>query len=112
VGVEVLTDDVGRRAISRVDARMLLAQRREAEARALEVAKRNEQRAIEADQQWRAQLPSGLPWFEIPVGATAADVWAQHEKDSRPRRRSVLEDALANEGTVLHSLAPTPDEAS
>jgi hypothetical protein len=38
----------------------------------------------------------------------------QADKDAQPRRRSVLQEALANsEGMTFHSLAPTPeDEAS
>jgi hypothetical protein len=110
-GITVLTDDIGRPAIARADARQLLDEHRENEARRQEVAQPQEQQAIEADQRFRAQLPSGLPWFDIPAGVTAAELWAQHEKDSRPRRRSVLEDALANEGTILRSLAPEPDQS-
>jgi hypothetical protein len=107
--IEITLDDIGMMSISRDAARQLFTEHRENLVRAREVAARREQQAIEADQRFRAQLPSGLHWTEIPVGVTAGEVWAQAEKDSRPRRRSVLEDALSNQGTVLHSLGPTPD---
>ena len=70
------------------------------------MVERNEQRAIEADWRFRAQLPTGTPWWVRPVGVSAPEVWAQAEKDARPRRRSVLEDACAHEeGTmVFHSI--------
>jgi hypothetical protein len=41
-GIEVITDDIGRDAISRDDARLLIAERRAAEARKREVAERQE----------------------------------------------------------------------
>ena len=109
-GVPVLADDIGRLAITRADARQLFDERREAEAHAREVAARQERQAVERDRAFRAALPPGLHWTDIPVGVSAADVWAQHEKDSRPRRRSVLEDALSHEGTILYPI--TPNEAS
>jgi hypothetical protein len=108
-GIEVLTDDIGRPAIARADARQLLDEQRENEARRQEVVRRQEQQFIEADQRRRSQLWGGLHWTEIPPGVSAAEMWAQAEKDARPRRRSVLEDALSNSGTTLHSL-PGQDE--
>jgi hypothetical protein len=107
--IPVVADGIGRKAISRADARQLFDERREDEIRPREVAAQQEQQAIERDQQRRAQLPEGVPWYEIPPGATAAEAWAHAEKDARPRRRSVLEDALSNSGTILHTLGPTPD---
>ena len=74
--------------------------------RAREVAARREAQAVEATGRGVRSCLSGLHWTEIPLGVTAAEVWAQAEKDARPRRRSVLEDALSNQGTVLHSLGP------
>jgi hypothetical protein len=65
-GVSVLVDDLGRDSISRVDAKQLLDERRQAEIRRREVAERQEQQAIEADRQWREHLNPGLPWYEIP----------------------------------------------
>jgi hypothetical protein len=111
-GIEVATDRIGRSAISSADARQLILEKQEGEAHAREVAARQEREAVERDRAFRAALPTGLHWTDIPAGVSAAQLWAQSEKDSRPRRRSVLEDALSNEGTILYSLPPTPDEAS
>jgi hypothetical protein len=89
---------------------MLLDELREAEARKREVAERQEQLAIEADRQWRAQLSPGLPWYALPHGVSAAEAWAQAEKDAKPKRRSLLEDALeGGGGLVFH---PLRDEES
>jgi hypothetical protein len=85
-----------------------MPEHRKNEAHAQEVAARQEQ-AIERDRAFRAALPKGLHWTDIPVGMTAAMMWAQFEKDARPRRRSVLEDALSNSGTTLHLIGPDGD---
>jgi hypothetical protein len=103
-GIEVVTDDLGRASITRADARQLFDEHREAEARAREVAARQERQAIEADRQWREQLPSGTPWWQLPVGVSAAEVWAKAEKDAKPKRRTPLEDALAGGGMVYRPL--------
>jgi hypothetical protein len=86
-----------------------MPEHRKNEAHAQEVAARQEQQAIERDRAFRAALPKGLHWTDIPVGMTAAMMWAQFEKDARPRRRSVLEDALSNSGTTLHLIGPDGD---
>jgi hypothetical protein len=80
--IEIVLDDFGRLAIARDNARRLFAEKHENEARQREVAARNKQRAMEADQRGRAQLPSGTRWWEIPVGVSAAQVWVQAEKDA------------------------------
>jgi hypothetical protein len=104
-GLEVLTDDLGRLAVTRADARRLFDKRREDEARRREVAERQERQAVEADRAFRAALPKGLHWTAIPDGASAAQVWAQAEKDARPKRRTVLQDALeGGGGLVYHQL--------
>jgi hypothetical protein len=72
------------------------------------VRERQEQAAVERDRAFRAALPKGLHWTDIPVGVSAAEVWAQAEKDALPRRRSPLEDALAGEGMVYR---PLPDDS-
>jgi hypothetical protein len=108
-GIEVVTDDIGRPAISRADAKQLIDEKQQGEAHAREVAARQEREAVERDRAFRAALPTGLHWTDIPVGVSAAELWAAAEKDARPRRRSVLEDALSNEGTILHIIGPTPD---
>ena len=109
-GIAVLVDDVGRDSITKADARRLFDERREHEIRRREIAARQEQAALEADRALRAGLPKGLHWTDIPVGVSAAQVWAQAEKDAKRKRRTVLEDALAGEGTVYRPLPPDDDE--
>jgi hypothetical protein len=108
-GVPVLTDDIGRLAIARAEARQLLDEQREAEAHAREVAARQERQAVERDRAFRAALPTGLHWTEIPVGATAGEVWAAADRAARLKRRTPLEDALAGDGMVYR---PLRDEES
>jgi hypothetical protein len=110
-GIDLVDDDIGRKSISRADAWQLLDERREDEARRRELAQRREREAIEADRAFRAALPKGLHWTDIPVGVSAAQMWAQAEKDSRPRRRSVLDDALSNQGSVYHPIPHDADES-
>jgi hypothetical protein len=104
--IPVVLDHIGRSAISSADARQLLDEQREAEAHAQEVAAQREREAVERDRQSRAQLNGGVPWYALPPGVSAPEAWAQAEKDARPKRRTLLEDALAREeGTmVYHSL--------
>lgn len=105
-GIAVVSDDVGRDAIARSDARRLLAERRESEVRARELTARNDQ-MIELKRQ---TIPTGIPaelvgYAENPGRAVMlADM--QAEKDSRPRRRTVVEDALDGGGIVFHPIRP------
>jgi hypothetical protein len=107
-GTQVLTDDVGRSAISRADARQLFDERRESEARKREVMERQEQAAIQADQQFRARLHPGIPWYQVPDGVLPVQAMTQAARDAQPKRRSVLQDALAGGETVMHILEPQP----
>jgi hypothetical protein len=110
--IAIVSDDVGRKAVSRDDARTLIAEKHENERRAQEVARRQEQAAIAADQAFRAALPRGLPWYELPANVSPAQAWAQAEKDAQPKRTSLLEEALSNSGTLTyHPLPSTPDES-
>jgi hypothetical protein len=112
-GIPIGSDELGRDAVSRDDARQLFTERREAEGRKREVVERNEQRAIEQDRRFRAQLWPGIPADLMPPGAAPAAVMLQANKDAQPRRRSVLQEALSNDsGLTYHSLAPTPDDES
>jgi hypothetical protein len=105
-GVEVTLDDIGRMSVSRGDARQLLIEQREAEARKREVLERNEQQAIEADRVRRASIWGGVPATAFPDGVSAASVMLTAAQDARPRRQSPLQHALANSGElVFHSLA-------
>ena len=47
-----------------------------------------ERQAIELDQQRRAQLSPGVPWFMIPAGVSPAQAMAQAGRDAEPRRVS------------------------
>jgi hypothetical protein len=63
-GLEVLTDDIGRKAISRADARQLLDEQREAELRQREIA-------VRAAGRWlRTFSIAATRWFFIPLRMT------------------------------------------
>jgi hypothetical protein len=109
-GIEVTVDDVGRPAISRADARQLFDEHREAEDRKREVVERQEQRAIEQDRAFRAQLWGGVPADHLPVGATPASVMLAAAKDSLPRRQTPLQHALANSGELTYHPLPQDGE--
>jgi hypothetical protein len=113
IGVEIVVDDLGRSAISRVDDRRLFDQHRADEVRKAELRAESEKRAVEADRQLRAQMPAGV---KIPDGMSYAEAAMQAELDAlsyQPGRRSPLADALDNSGMTFHSLAERPvDEAS
>ena len=112
-GIAVMADDIGRTAVSRGAARGLILEKQQGEARRREVAERNERNAIEADQQFRARLWRGEPWYEAPMGVSPAQAWHAAEKDGQPKRTSVLEEALSNSGgLVYHPLPSAPDDAA
>jgi hypothetical protein len=91
-GIPVVLDRIGRSAISSADARQLLDEKRDDEARKREAAKRQEQQAVEADRQWRAQLHPGLPAGMFGDGVDPILAQIQAEKDADPRRRSMQEE--------------------
>jgi hypothetical protein len=109
-GVEVVVDDVGRSAISRVAARQLFDEHREAEARKAEKRAAAERVAVEQDRRRRASIWGGVPADAVPPGVAPAAAMLQAAVDSRPRRRSVLEDALAGEGATFHPIRHDADE--
>jgi hypothetical protein len=98
--IPIVLDRIGRSAISSADARQLFDERREDEARAREVAAQQERQFIEADQRFRSTLWGGEPWYALPPGVSAPEAWAQAEKDARPKRRTLLEDALEGTGSM------------
>jgi hypothetical protein len=104
--IRIVDDDLGRPSISRSDARRLLTQKREAEQKARELAEVNERQAIEADRQWRAALPRGAAWWEVPDGVHPATAMLQQAKDAQPRRTpSQVEWMFGETDTmVFHSL--------
>jgi hypothetical protein len=92
-GIELLEDDIGRKAISREDARTLMAESREHEARVLEEQRRRD--AERAD----LKLPAGVPALE--EGATpfesmvaGGDYVSVAQEFGRPRP-NFLEEELA-----------------
>jgi hypothetical protein len=103
-------DDIGRPAVSRADARQLLDEQHENEARVREVARRQEQQAIEADQRFRAALPVGVSWYEIPDGVLPVVAMTQAARDAQPKRTTPLEEALSGESMIFHPL-PQVDES-
>ena len=115
-GIAVVSVDVGRLAVSRDDARQLLSEHRvqqEAdEARRRAVREKQERKAVEADRAFRAALPKGLPWYEMPDGVSPAEAWRAAELAAQPKRTSVLEETLSNSGTmVYHPLPSTSGES-
>jgi hypothetical protein len=100
-GVEITLDDIGRAAISRADARQLLDEHREAEARNREVMERREQQFIQQDQLRRATLPTGIPAGLVPDGMTGAEAMLLAGESSGPRAKSVREQLLERE--LAHS---------
>jgi len=78
-------DDIGRSAIARADARQLFDEHRENEARKAQMREAAERQAIERDQQWRAQLSGGVPWYEIPPGVLPVVAMTQADRGAGRR---------------------------
>jgi hypothetical protein len=110
IGVEVLSDDVGRPAISRTDARRLIAEHHDNEVRKAEKRAAAEKRAIEDDQRFRAQFWSGVPADRLPPDVHPAAVMLQASREAQPKRMSPLQEALSGESLTFHSFAPTPED--
>jgi hypothetical protein len=85
--VKIVPDNIGRDSIACGDAKRLLDAQREHELRNAARAKMREQEAIECDQQWRASLPKGTAWYDIPAGMSPAEYMTAMERENRPRTR-------------------------
>jgi hypothetical protein len=109
-GISITIDDIARASVSRSDARQLLSEQREAEVRRREKAAQLERQAVERDRAWRAQLGGGIPAYAIPDGVAPAAAMLQAAVDARPRRTSVLEEALAGEALTFHPIGPAAVE--
>jgi hypothetical protein len=109
-GVAVVLDDLGRAAVDRATARALFTEHREQQEAAASRRAEIEQRAIEADQRFRASLPAGVRSDAIPAGVSAAELMMLSDPmDQGSRRESVLEHALANpDGAIIYR--PIRDE--
>lgn len=105
-GVSVVIDDLGRRSISRNAARRLFSERSDAAARAQEAAARNDA-ANEARR--LASIRPGVPAGLVPPGVLPVVAMTAAERDNRPRRQSVLQDALSNSGTTFYPIGTDPD---
>jgi ParB-like chromosome segregation protein Spo0J len=105
-GIEVLRDDLGRAAISRVAARMLLTEHREQQEAVARRREEIERRVIAADEARRAALPRGIPVSaEVPGLTPAMLMMAADPLGQSQRRESVLEHALQHrDGAVYHPI--------
>ena len=105
--VSVAVDDVGRDCVSRADARQLVAEHREDQARRARLREEQERRAIEAAEAFRASLPRGIPAGAVPEGMTAAQLMMLSDPmDQAAERESVLEHSLNHRdgAIVFHPL--------
>jgi hypothetical protein len=100
-------DWAGRPTCTWSAAAELLASLRAEQARVLAEI---EQEAIEADEAFRAQLWTGLSADHLPIGVSPAAAMFAADKELTPRRESVLEHALANDGSAVYH--PIREESS
>jgi hypothetical protein len=102
----VVEDDVGRPSVPREVARSLLAEHREAEARAFRHRQEIEERLIEADAVRRSQIPPGIPLDAVPAGVSPGEWLMLSDPEAQSgRRESVVEHALQRrDGAVYHPL--------
>ena len=104
-GISIAFDDLGRRCISRADAKRLLDEKRQAEIRRQDLSARLEQEAVEKDRAFRASLPRGAAWYEVPAGVRPATAMLQQAKDAEPRRTPSQVEwlfGLQDTGGVIH----------
>jgi hypothetical protein len=110
-GVAVVLDDLGRAAVDRATARALFAEYREQQEAAARRRAEIEQRAIEADQRFRASLPRGVSADAVPVGISAGLAMMAADPMPGARRQSVLEHALEHPaGAIVYT--PINEDAS
>jgi hypothetical protein len=101
LGDEVTLDDIGRRCVSREVARRLFTERAETERRQREAQQRHEEEL--AEQAANNRPRGGVPADRVPDGVSPAAAMLQAALDAEPRRRSVLEEALANrDGAIVY----------
>jgi hypothetical protein len=100
-GVAVVLDDLGRAAVDRATARVLFAEHREQQEAAARRRAEIEQRAIEADQRFRASLPAGVPAGAVPEGISGGQLMMLSDPMQGSRRQSVLEHALEHPDGAL-----------
>jgi hypothetical protein len=110
--IAIIPDDLRRDCVSRGDALRLLDEKREQELRQAALRRLAEHEAVEADERRRAQIWKGVPASALPDGVSPVQVMTAAIRDQRPKRTSVLEEALSNSGGLTyHPLPPTEDES-
>jgi hypothetical protein len=101
-GVEVVLDDLGRASVTRAAARLLFTEHLAQEELAARKRAELEQRAIEADQRFRASLPPGIAADQVPEGISAGQLMMLSDPErEKGRRESVLEHSLSNPAGAL-----------
>jgi hypothetical protein len=111
-GIKIIPDDFGRDCVARGDARRLLDEKREQELRQAALRRLADQEAVEADERRRATIWKGVPASALPDGVSPVQVMTAAIRDQRPKRTSVLEEALSNSGGLTyHPLPPAEDES-
>jgi hypothetical protein len=100
LGDNVILDDIGRRCVTRSTARRMFTERAEAERRQREARERHEAELVEQ----AANNPprGGVPHDAIPDGVSPAAAMLQAAKDAEPKRRTPLEEALDNDGSLTY----------
>jgi hypothetical protein len=105
---QVVLDDIGRRCVTREVARRLFADRAAAEVRWREA--QDHQVADHAERAAANRPWPGIPASFIPEGVAPAAAMLQAAKDAAPRRQSVLQHALSNEGAIeYHPAEQVPE---
>lgn len=118
--IVVMHDDVARDSITRADFRTLILEHRDNEARKVRMQAETEQRAVEQDQQFRASLNPGVPWWLVGRDVHPATAMLQDAQDAdyagRPKsaQTELLEAELGGtkDTMVFHSLGPDSDDAA
>jgi hypothetical protein len=111
-GISIAFDDIGRRCLSRGDAKKLLDAQRQDEIRRQDLAARREQEAVEKDRVRRALIPKGLAWHEVPAGMTPAEAMVAGDPGVGPRRKSAAASFLDGEGMIMHPIREPLEDAS
>jgi hypothetical protein len=111
-GIAIAFDDLGRRCISREDARKLLEQQRLHEIRKQDLMARAEERAIEADELRRSRMFRGIRADAVPAGMTAAEYMMVGDPDLGPRRPSAVASFLDGDEMVLHPIYEPMEDPS
>jgi hypothetical protein len=111
-GVDVVTDDLGRLAVTRDAARTLFDGHRADEERKAQRRKLAEAQAVADDQIRRSRIWQGVPAVDLPPGMSASSVMLAAAKGAQPKRVTPLQEALAGESLTYHSYGSTPEDDS